>query len=176
MYSKPTKVCSRCKAEKPTSDFHWHKTGKMAGKPISGCKDCMRVAIRDSRRKHAENHRAVNKAYREKHRDKFREIIRKNSLVHRIKRRRMVLDAYGGRCACCGEATPEFLSIDHINGGGSKHKREVKNHVYSWLVKHNFPKGFRLLCHNCNQSRGAYGLCPHEVASYDAPFAVRMED
>lgn len=64
------------------------------------------------------------------------------------------------RCACCGETILEFLSLDHIHGGGNKHKREVR-HVYIWIVRHNFPEGFRVLCHNCNQSLGAYGYCPH---------------
>ena len=78
--------------------------------------------------------------------------------------RREVLIHYSSAppvCLCCGEKTLEFLSIDHIDGGGSKHKREVHK-IYRWLKKNNFPEGFRVLCHNCNQSRGAYGYCPHE--------------
>lgn len=64
---------------------------------------------------------------------------------------------------------PCFLSIDHIDGKGAQHKREVIKErssyaVYKWLKDHGFPKdNFRLLCHNCNQARGAYGHCPHEV-------------
>lgn len=30
-----------------------------------------------------------------------------------------VLNHYGGKCVCCGTTTMEFLSIDHINDGGS---------------------------------------------------------
>src|SRR3990172_5963982 len=39
--------------------------------------------------------------------------------------RREVLDHYGGACACCGETTLEFLSLDHKNGGGTKHRNEI---------------------------------------------------
>ena len=29
-------------------------------------------------------------------------------------------------------------------------------------IKNNFPKGFQILCHNCNIAKGHYGKCPHE--------------
>jgi hypothetical protein len=82
-------------------------------------------------------------------------------------RRRMVLEFYGGippRCKCCGESEVKFLSIDHINGGGRKHRDSIKGSVYSWIIKNDFPVGFQILCHNCNQARGYYGKCPHEEA------------
>jgi hypothetical protein len=69
-------------------------------------------------------------------------------------------------CACCGTATLQFLGLDHINGGGNKHRTALKKAGFTtelWLRKNNFPAGFRVLCHNCNLSRGYYGNCPHEV-------------
>jgi hypothetical protein len=101
----------------------------------------------------------------EQKREKLRNIskkIRLNVLIH-----------YSGntpKCACCGENNIEFLSIDHINGGGNKHRSEIfKNYkfprsgtgFYRWLIKNDFPKGFRILCMNCNHSLGHYGYCPH---------------
>jgi len=88
------------------------------------------------------------------------------------KRRIIVLEYYSGKlpkCACCGESTYEFLSIDHINGGGNKHRKEMgmKNgkggNIYHWLIKNNFPEGYQVLCHNCNMAKGFYGICPHNV-------------
>lgn len=81
------------------------------------------------------------------------------------KKRIEVLNGYGGRCVCCKEARPNFLSIDHINGNGHKMRRE-KTHptsaaFYAWLKKGGYPKEFRVLCHNCNFSLGKYGYCPH---------------
>lgn len=86
---------------------------------------------------------------------------------YRRKMRLRVLEAYGGKCACCGEATPEFLSIDHIDGNGNAHRRAISKYknaavFYFWLVKQGFPPGFRVLCYNCNCARGFYGRCPHE--------------
>jgi len=76
--------------------------------------------------------------------------------------RKLVLEAYGNRCACCGEAHPEFLAIDHIHGCSGK-QRLPTHRLYRMLRDLGYPKDeFRLLCHNCNQSRGYYGYCPHE--------------
>lgn len=90
---------------------------------------------------------------------------RNNSRIRADHRRlRMAcLEHYGGRCACCGEARYEFLAIDHINGGGGKHRKEVgTSKMERWLIRNGFPAGFRVLCHNCNQSLGHYGFCPHD--------------
>ena len=65
---------------------------------------------------------------------------------------------------CCGETTIEFLCLDHIDGGGNKERIRLKktgSGFYSWIRTNNYPKGFRVLCCNCNQSLGAYGYCPH---------------
>lgn len=78
-----------------------------------------------------------------------------------------IIEHYGGKCECCGESTYEFLSIDHINGDGHKHLVNGRKlggfNLYNYLITHNFECEFdlRLLCHNCNQSLGIYGFCPH---------------
>ncbi len=64
------------------------------------------------------------------------------------------------KCACCSESIYELLTIDHIYGGGGKERRECGNFFYR-LRRENFPYGYRVLCYNCNMSRGRYGYCPH---------------
>lgn len=81
--------------------------------------------------------------------------------------RKEALQAYGGetpKCACCGEETLHFLALDHINGGGRKHRQETGGGgFYSWLRRHNYPAGFQVLCHNCNLGRQFNGgTCPHK--------------
>lgn len=78
-----------------------------------------------------------------------------------------VFNGYGGyRCFCCGETAWQFLTIDHIKGGGQKHRREISGGakgIYRWLKKNNYPPGFRVLCYNCNCGRQRNnGICPHE--------------
>lgn len=78
------------------------------------------------------------------------------------KKRQMIFDAYGNICACCGETEPKFLSIDHVNGGGIKHRKSRGAHrAMLDIVRAGFPADYRLLCHNCNQALGFYGTCPH---------------
>jgi hypothetical protein len=85
---------------------------------------------------------------------------------YQSKMKLLVLDAYGHSCECCGEKEILFLTVDHINGGGRKHTQEIGgrgHNLYRWLVKHNFPQGFRILCFNCNCGRAANkGICPHK--------------
>ena len=85
---------------------------------------------------------------------------------HRTKHRELkeeVIGNYGGKCSCCGETQTEFLSIEHINGGGKKHRNSLKQGFYYWLKSQRYPKdNFELLCYNCNMAKGFYGYCPHK--------------
>lgn len=78
------------------------------------------------------------------------------------------LITYGGnppRCACCGETHPEFLSLDHMNGGGRQHRLKLHGGgraIYYFLKREGFPLGYRVLCVNCNTAIGLYGYCPHQ--------------
>ncbi|MCI0464169.1 MAG: hypothetical protein L0Z62_45120 [Gemmataceae bacterium] len=81
-----------------------------------------------------------------------------------------MIEAYGAQCACCGERHFEFLTVDHELGGGLKHRRELAGGagtagsiLYWWLKRNGYPKGFRVLCMNCNLSIGLYGYCPHQT-------------
>lgn len=58
------------------------------------------------------------------------------------------------KCNECGEAYIEFLTIDHIEGNGNKHRRKIGSKIYRWLVKNNFPEGYQVLCWNCNFVKG----------------------
>jgi hypothetical protein len=73
----------------------------------------------------------------------------------RILVRSTVLDYYGGQCVLCGETNQELLSLDHIDGNGRKHRKEVLGGTdsgsafFKWVLK-NKPNNIRLLCYNCN--------------------------
>ena len=80
-------------------------------------------------------------------------------------------EAYGGtRCRCCGETIIEFLTIDHVDGGGREHRRKIGNgrSMYQHLRKLGYPAGYQVLCYNCNCAKGFYGVCPHEEARQKA--------
>lgn len=82
------------------------------------------------------------------------------------RRRQRAKDAiyarYGSTCACCGEAEPLFLSIDHINGGGTQERKATGRDHYVALAKGPVRDDLRILCHNCNRGRWLNGgECPH---------------
>jgi len=78
--------------------------------------------------------------------------------------KRLVLEHYGRVCSRCGFSDWRALWIDHINGGGNKHRAELfPNWVnrdkpggrgggpfYTWLIKQGFPPGYQTLCANCS--------------------------
>ncbi len=44
------------------------------------------------------------------------------------------------KCANCGENDSNALSIDHINGDGARHRKEIgAGRTYKWLIVNNFP-------------------------------------
>lgn len=88
---------------------------------------------------------------------------RRRSPRRRAAYRNMVLFLYGVECDCCGESDPAFLTVDHPNGGGREHRAKIGTSIfYKWLLDHNAPDAFRLLCMNCNWARRFTGRCPHE--------------
>jgi hypothetical protein len=95
------------------------------------------------------------------------EIMKRKSETARIwdiERRRKCIEHYSkGKTCCelCGESDYDVLTIDHINGGGNQHRIKISRHVADFLIKNNFPEGYRILCMNCNikeaRRKGFYG-------------------
>jgi len=93
------------------------------------------------------------------------------------KKRLQIIDLLGGQCECCGESEYEFLAIDHRNGDGNKHRKELTGRNRSMngtrfcnIVLKELKFGtdrYRILCHNCNSAIGFYGSCPHKQATFD---------
>ncbi len=73
------------------------------------------------------------------------------------KYRREFVTEFGGKCATCGEDTWEFLTVDHINNGGTEHREKIGKagvHFYRWLKRQGYPKDdYQLLCFNCNTTK-----------------------
>ena len=77
-----------------------------------------------------------------------------------------VLAAYGARCACCGEAEEAFLTLDHVNGGGTAERRTLgrgTDAFYRRVRAAGFPPAYQVLCANCNMAKGTRGRCPHQT-------------
>jgi hypothetical protein len=105
-------------------------------------------------------HRAEYYAtHREKYKIWHKEWRDKNKATRLIKNREKTkvlklktLTYYGnGTCACvkCGFDNIDALSIDHVNGGGGQHRKNITSVFYQWLKQQNYPDGYQTLCMNC---------------------------
>jgi len=120
----------------------------------------------------ADQNREYQRQWRRDHKDEINARLRRKYAEHkaagtlpsdkyRRNLRASVIEAYGGKCDCCGETHIEFLVIDHIDGGGRQHRKSLGSYIYKWLRDQGYPAGFRVLCHNCNCAFAYYGSCPH---------------
>ena len=181
-----TKACYSCKTIKSVLEFHKDKDSKTGYS--SKCKECKKLYYqinkdkinKTNERYRIKNRKQINERKKKNRNDNKDELNRLNrewyqqnkqkqceKVKERMRKIRLeVLIHYSEnppKCKCCGETYLEFLTIDHINGNGSEHRRNMKNsNIYVELRSKKFPEGFRVLCWNCNSSRGCYGYCPHE--------------
>lgn len=110
----------------------------------------------------AEERRAGVKKWREEN----KEYVKKAKREYSIKKRAEAITGYGGKCVCCGETIPRFLTISPVTtkAEAGYSGRPYGDPFHLWLIKNNFPASFRLLCWNCNLGavHNSDGLCPHK--------------
>jgi hypothetical protein len=132
---------------------------------MSKCKSCRRDMVSDWRSRNPEKEAAANEARRALRSEEYLEQQRVAAKARTRAVKAEVIEHYGGKCACCGVVDLVFLAIDHVNGGGNAHRKEVGAgyRMYRWLKVNGYPDGYRVLCHNCNFAEHNGG-CPHRNA------------
>jgi len=118
---------------------------------VSENKDRVRVAGR----KYYQEHSDLMKRLAIQDYAKHRAARLKTSLESRQKLKKEVLQRYSPELKCkkCGFDDIDCLEIDHINNDGSEHRKQnniVGPRILRWLKKNDYPKGFQILCRNCN--------------------------
>lgn len=121
-------------------------------------------------REHPDKMRRYKEAWRANNPAKARRSCREE---HR-RLRREIIAGYGGVCVHCGDDRWQVLTVDHINGGGTRHRKQFHGNAgmfYRWLRDQGFPRDdYRLLCYNCNCARAHTGALP--PVPYEAQVAV----
>lgn len=144
------RTCPTCSLTLDESDFYIERIRKTDGLPCyrRECKLCSRKRIKSHRDKDPERRKGWARAWHHR--------LRLQCLLHYS---RGTL-----KCACCGEGMVDFLTIDHVNNDGCKHRKTIggASNICAWLKRNGFPNGFQVLCFNCNSAKGAYGVCPHQ--------------
>ena len=117
---------------------------------------------------------ACHTAYAKRFRKMFPERVAAATKRSNVKVKSQMIAAYGGKCVCCGETEPAFLTIDHVNRDRREHlQREGLStagvSLYRRLRAQGWPKdGLRLLCMNCNFATRFGDPCPHELRKQNA--------
>lgn len=153
------KFCMICRSPKPLAEFqvsarHHLKiaSGETQAKACLPCRK-IRATERTAKRHKAHEDPAVRIPY----------LIHKRDYQRRF--RVLLVEAYGGHCVCCGETESKFLEVDHINGDGNKHRREIgtgAGPLYRWAKKRGFPPTLQILCGSCHTAKSFWGICPHQ--------------
>jgi len=118
---------------------------------------------KDNRSKWAEIQRSSDKN-RSETKSRIKAISDYRTRRHARQRIHVLQQYGGGKCLFCGDSRYEVLTIDHIHGGGSAHRKEFygkyKN-IYDLLSRTPFvPDTYRVLCWNCHMAMTRYGVMP----------------
>jgi len=131
---RKNKYCPRCKLMKPIDEFY-KSPSRYDGLRVY-CKVCTLMISRESYYKNHESSMERQRVGRQR--------VKKEVLAH--------YSAGSLACIQCGYSDIRALSIDHIGGGGSKHKRilgRAGTAFYRWLKEQHYPEGYQVLCMNC---------------------------
>jgi len=167
------------------------KAQARANKRYSEKREEIHAVWKEDRKKNPKKWFEIRKKYREKNPEHVKDLSRQNYAKHKEKnrpgvnkrgteiRKKRKLEVYTHysdgvpKCACCGVTGIEFLTVDHIIPK-LEMKKDPKmieigfrasstgHRLNQWLVTNNFPKGFQILCWNCNFAKGVFGNCPHK--------------
>lgn len=149
------KACLQCGKTKPLDAFAADKR-RSDGKQ-SWCRSCRSKYNHDYYKKN----RSWWYRWRANNRDKYIAAQTK----YREKLRLEVVAAYGGKCSCCPEDHPDFLTLEHVNHDGKQHRSLMKGNygTYRDLKRRGWPKkGYTILCWNCQMATRFGGVCPHK--------------
>lgn len=148
-----TKVCGRCKAG--LNNDNWNPCHQRRNAHI--CKKCACLEAKRFYKKHIIEKRKIYHIYYLNNYRKINARSRRTQYRNKI----TVIKHYSPDMSCqnpkclvpSGCRDMRCLSMDHINGGGTRHVDEIKKHgtstLYAWLIKNNYPKGYQVLCMNC---------------------------
>jgi hypothetical protein len=159
-------LCIKCNKE--LSDSTWYKCDKNKSNYI--CKTCTTERTKEWRKNNPDKVKEIKKRNRNNNREKYnlyrnnyykrhKEDFKKYNSNCKYKTKIEVYSHYCGNEIKCmninclvpgGCKDIRALSIDHINGGGTKHIKDNKiKSLTNWLKQNNFPEGFQVLCMNC---------------------------
>lgn len=151
-----SKFCICCKELKLRSEFY----------NFNGpCKKCRTARHRERYKQNLARYRAYGNSSYHRRKVETGALRRQRHNLWMANLKAEFISAYGGVCICCGESSPEFLTVEHRLGNGRQHRKKIGNNGHSmwiYLKRHGWPKDeYTLLCWNCNMATRYGHPCPH---------------
>ena len=162
--------CKKCGRDKLLIEFNLYDRSK--GLRRHECQSCHRNRMNGWFLEHKEEaSRRSAKWYKENPSHSWpeerKERARANNRKYARQSLEIIIEHYGDKCICCGEANRGFLTLDHVNNDGAELRKQHGNSglsFYRWVIKNGFPDFLQVLCYNCNFGRQRNGgICPHEI-------------
>lgn len=154
----------RCKAWRAKQDKKVLK--QKAKQAYEKKKEQRKQEMREYYQEHKETMNKQAKQWRKDHKEYLHQYDKNRQPIKRIHDRTLYLNKKiqcifvytNGKMKCsyngCDIDDVDLLTIDHIEGGGRKQLRDLKitggKQFYTWLIRNNFPDGYRVLCFNHN--------------------------
>ncbi len=151
------KYCAGCDKHVPLSD--WTKHNSTADRLQHRCNHCRNAQRREARRNKKGHYATERERYHEQH--------KKACLALYYRYKKLVFEHYSTGtpfcCKSCGFNDERALSIDHIDGRGAAHRKQLNGvNLCKWLVKEGYPEGYQILCMNCQfikrHEQARYGI------------------
>ena len=159
------RICSVCGDNKPLDikEYCWIKPRNRFMYYCRKCHNKKLKVYKKNSKKFKERKRSYQQTnqYKEiakkcRQRDHAKKSHRERERAARKRIKQNVISHYSNKtmlCGKCGFSDVRALTIDHVNGGGRKHRKELNlkagHQFYTWLVNQNYPEGFQVLCMNC---------------------------
>jgi hypothetical protein len=162
------KICGGCKLAVPRDEQHFGRCSKTFDRFQSRCRVCIAAQKKEHYARTKPQQRARQLRYQQENRPRLYEYNARWQRDRNAKLRAEMIEAYGAKCACCGESEPLFLDLDHIHNDGADHRREFGRDriaILQSLREQGWPRdNVQLLCCNCNQGKARNGgICPHHT-------------
>ena len=154
------KLCGMCKKEKAIECFSPDSFTNSGWR--WACKECEKIRRKTSYERNRKKRIASTVNWKKRNKEKHLAYIKK----YRTETRNRVFEIYGQECVCCKESRIEFLTIDHINRDGAKHRKTLGSlGSYRQMMKQIDKSKYRTMCMNCNWAIRHGGICPHKQRS-----------
>lgn len=164
MNGRRFKKCIKCNLKWPREENYFDVDIRLLDGLASKCKDCRNKDQTIYRKKNQKKLNIYKYNWAKNNKKSCKESVKKYKNSIKLKVFKHYSKSTKPFCSCsrCKINILDFLTIDHINGNGASFRKKTGLRgltLYQYLIKNNYPKGYQVLCFNCNCSKKTGNMC-----------------